>query len=127
MGSPTSLMDESLFDGSAARPLSVIPGAPAPAAPVAGAEPAPRAHGRPAGLAGPRGGAKDDLKRIDGVDAKVEQQLNELGVFHFDQIAGWDAANIEWVDGHIAFAGRIARERWIEQAAALARGGGGGS
>ena len=30
---------------------------------------------------------------------------------------------MEWVDGYLRFRGRIERENWVGQAAALARGG----
>ncbi|MGJ3262374.1 MAG: NADH-quinone oxidoreductase subunit NuoE [Salinarimonas sp.] len=75
---------------------------------------------RPAGLEGPRGGAADDLKRILGIGPANEKKLNALGIFHFDQIAGWDRAQIRWVGTYLAFPGRIDRENWVEQARALA-------
>ncbi len=40
---------------------------------------------------------------------------------HLDQIAAWTKSNIDWVDGQLAFKGRIRRERWVEQAAELAK------
>ena len=78
---------------------------------------------RPAGLAGPRGGTKDNLQRIKGIGKVNEGKLNELGVWHFDQIAGWLASEALWVGTYLAFPGRIEREDWIAQAAALASGG----
>ncbi|MCA1296925.1 NADH-quinone oxidoreductase subunit NuoE [Stappia indica] len=74
-------------------------------------------------LAAPRGDGADDLKRIKGVGPKIEELLNELGVYHFDQIAGWDAENKAWVDTRLSFKGRIDREEWVEQAKLLASGG----
>jgi len=74
---------------------------------------------RPAPLLAPRGGVADNLKQIKGIGPKIEASLNGLGVFHFDQIAGWSKANIDWVDGQLAFKGRIRRERWVEQAGAM--------
>ncbi len=41
------------------------------------------------GLAGPRGVA-DDLKKLTGVSGAIEKKLNDLGVFHFWQIAELD-------------------------------------
>ena len=41
------------------------------------------------GLAGPRGVA-DDLKKLPGVSGAIEKKLNDLGVFHFWQIAELD-------------------------------------
>ncbi len=75
---------------------------------------------RPTGLGAPRAGTADDLKRIKGIGAVNEAKLNGLGVWHFDQIAAWTDAEIQWVDGYLAFKGRIAREDWIGQARKLA-------
>jgi NADH-quinone oxidoreductase subunit E len=77
---------------------------------------------RPAGLAGARGGIADDLKRIKGIGKVNEGRLNELGVFHFDQIAAWSREEIRWVGTYLAFPGRIDREAWTQQASALANG-----
>ena len=74
-------------------------------------------------LTGARGGKADDLKRIKGVGPKIEGILNELGVYHFDQIASWNEENKAWVDTRLKFKGRIDREDWIAQAKVLASGG----
>ena len=71
----------------------------------------------------PRGGMPDDLKWISGVGPKLEETLNGLGVFHFEQIAAWTQREIDWVDDYLKFSGRIERDNWIEQAKALAKGG----
>ncbi|MEO1746586.1 MAG: hypothetical protein AAFR13_08670 [Pseudomonadota bacterium] len=63
------------------------------------------------------------MQLIAGVGPKLEQVLNGLGIFHFDQIANWGDDEVAWVDEHLKFSGRIGREDWINQAAALARGG----
>ena len=70
-----------------------------------------------------RNGRADDLKRISGVGPKIEKLLHKLGIFHFDQIAGWSPENVAWVDDYLSFKGRIDRENWIEQAEKLARDG----
>ena len=67
-----------------------------------------------------RGGQADDLKQIKGVGPKLESTLNELGIFHYDQVAGWSAAEAAWVDDRLSFKGRVARPRWLEQASARA-------
>lgn len=69
-----------------------------------------------------RGGLPDDLKLLKGVGPKLEQTLNELGFFHFDQIAAWGDAEVAWVDSRLKFKGRIERDGWIAQAAKLAVG-----
>lgn len=79
--------------------------------------------GRPQGLMDPKGGIADDLKLISGIGPKLEELLNELGVYHFEQIAGWGRKQVKWVDDYLMFSGRIERDNWINQAAALARGG----
>lgn len=78
--------------------------------------------GRPQGLAAPRAGGADDLKRIAGIGPKIETILNGLGIHHFDQVAAWTPREIAWVDDHLKFNGRILRDQWIAQAEALAVG-----
>ena len=61
----------------------------------------------------------DDLKRISGIGPKLEALLNDLGVYHFAQIAAWTPENVAWVDERLKFKGRIEREEWIRQAHTL--------
>jgi len=78
---------------------------------------------KPELLSSPRNGKPDDLKEISGIGVKIEETLNELGIYHFDQIANWTKENVEWVNEHLlVFKGRIEREKWVEQAKKLARG-----
>jgi NADH-quinone oxidoreductase subunit E len=65
----------------------------------------------------------DDLKMISGIGPKIEKILNDLGIYTFAQIAAWGPAEIRWVDRRLRFKGRIIREKWVEQADALAAGG----
>jgi len=113
-----------------AAPSATPETAPEPAAapepaPVAEAEEAPAEGGEgPELLSAPRGGKADDLKQIKGVGPKLEKMLNEMGIWHFDQIASWTDAEIDWVDARLeGFKGRIRRDNWVAQAAELARGG----
>lgn len=78
---------------------------------------------KPVTLDGPRAGGADDFKLISGVGPKMEQTLNKLGIYHFDQIAQWGPQEVAWVDARLRFKGRIKRDNWIGQAAALAAGG----
>ena len=80
-------------------------------------------EGRPQGLSGPREAGADDLKLIAGIGPKLEVTLNGLGIWHFDQIAAWSEHEVAWVDNYLQFKGRIERDEWIAQAAALAAGG----
>lgn len=79
--------------------------------------------GAPALLAAPDNGVADNLKEISGIGPKIEAKLNGLGVYHFAQIAAWSDENCAFVDAQLSFRGRIAREKWIEQAKTLASGG----
>ena len=77
---------------------------------------------KPELLKNPRGKA-DDLKHIWGVGPAFEKLLNKTGVWHFDQIAAWSAADIKHVDALLkGFQGRIARDEWVKQATKLAKG-----
>ena len=73
---------------------------------------------RPLGLDAAEGEA-DDLTLIKGIGPKLSGTLNELGVFHFRQIAAWEEAEAKWVDDFLSFKGRVGREQWIEQAQKL--------
>lgn len=121
--------------GGAAKPAAVAkPARPAKAAPAAApaatpakpaaAAPAEKAK-KPRGLKAARKGVADDLKLIKGVGPKLEALLHSLGYFHFDQIAAWGPAEVAWVDDNLeGFKGRVSRDGWVAQAAALAEGKG---
>jgi len=68
-------------------------------------------------------GDKDDLKLISGVGKVLEDKLNDLGIFHFWQIAKFGEKDIDLVNDAMAFPGRIERDEWIAQAKNLADGG----
>jgi len=100
--------------------------APAPTEAEPAPVPATDSHstdGKPALLDAPRAGGADDLKRIGGIGPKLEQTLNELGIYHFDQIAALQGDEIDWVDSRLRFKGRIRRDDWIGQAKAFANDG----
>ena len=65
----------------------------------------------------------DDLKRIKGIGAVIEDTLHDLGIYQFRQISDWSNDNTAWVENFLSFPGRIAREDWIEQAKTLSVGG----
>ena len=87
-----------------------------------GAAEAPPAEDLPAvafkGIEAARGEA-DDLKRITGITPKLEQRLNDAGVFHFWQIADLDEAHANALDRQLRLKGQIAREDWVAQARKL--------
>lgn len=103
-----------------ARAMEPAPSpAPAPAAAPAAFVSAPVAASTdgPARLSGPRGGKADDLKEIEGIGPAMEKLVNEMGFYHFDQIATWSEADVAWVDANMKnFKGRIIRDRWVAQA-----------
>ena len=67
------------------------------------------------GIEAPRGEA-DDLKRITGINGKLEQRLNDAGVYHFWQIADLDADHTAALDRLLKLKGQIARDTWGAQA-----------
>lgn len=99
----------------------------AAAKPKAASKPARKpvaADGRPEALKKPRAGGADDLKQIKGVGPKMEKMLNGMGFYHFDQVAGWRAKEVKWVDDNLeGFKGRVSRDEWVKQAKVLAKGG----
>jgi NADH-quinone oxidoreductase subunit E len=73
----------------------------------------------PVRLDGPKG-APDDLTLISGVTEQSQRLLNELGIYHFWQVAGWTPEHVAWLSSRVDGPGRIARENWMSQAAKLA-------
>jgi small subunit ribosomal protein S2 len=67
-------------------------------------------------LAGPRGVA-DDLKKLTAVSPAIEKQLNDLGIFHFWQIAELGAAAAHKIGEEVGLPGRV--DGWIAQAKGL--------
>lgn len=78
---------------------------------------------KPALLSAARDGGADDLKRIKGIGPKLEGVCNDMGVYHFDQIAAWTDQEMAWVNANLlGFKGRATRDKWVEQAKLLAAG-----
>ena len=63
----------------------------------------------------------DDLKLISGIGPKLETVLNGLGVWTYAQVAGLKGEEIAWLDDYLGFRGRIGRDGWLDQAAALVK------
>jgi NADH-quinone oxidoreductase subunit E len=77
----------------------------------------PEGGSQPQALAAPRDGKGDDLKTIEGIGPVLEKLCHDLGIFHFDQIASWGAAEIAWMDANLkGFRGRVTRDKWVAQA-----------
>jgi predicted flap endonuclease-1-like 5' DNA nuclease len=65
---------------------------------------------------------KDDLKKIKGIGPFLEEKLNSLGIYTFQQIANFKAKDEELVNDAIEFfPGRIKRDNWKKQAKGLAK------
>jgi small subunit ribosomal protein S2 len=67
-------------------------------------------------LSGPRGVA-DDLKKLSGVSPTIEKKLNDLGIFHYGQIAGLGPVAAHNVGEEVGLPGRV--DGWIAQAKQL--------
>ncbi|WP_421759940.1 NADH-quinone oxidoreductase subunit NuoE [Devosia sp.] len=68
-------------------------------------------------------GPANDLKLISGVGPVLEGKLNALGVTTWAQVAALSADDIAKLESSLNFPGRVARDQWIKQAEALAKGG----
>lgn len=79
----------------------------------------PRNGTQPEILTQPREGKKDNLSLIKGVGNVLETRLNDLGIYHFEQIALWDIEQQLWVSIQISFPGKVKREDWVKQAKEL--------
>ncbi|TPJ69551.1 proton-conducting membrane transporter [Mesorhizobium sp. B2-7-1] len=67
-------------------------------------------------------GKADNLRRLIGIGPVNERLLKGLGVTTYAQIAAWTADDVKRIEEVLNFDGRIAREKWIEQAKLLAAG-----
>jgi small subunit ribosomal protein S2 len=67
-------------------------------------------------LAGPRGVA-DDLTKLTGISPTIEKKLNELGIFHYSQIAELNATAAHNIGEEVGLPGRV--DSWIAKAKEL--------
>ena len=72
-------------------------------------------------LAAPRG-APDDLVKLHGAGPQIVKKLNDVGIFHYWQVAAMNLAEVEKIDHELKLSGRIARDGWVEQARGLVAG-----
>ncbi|GAA0324554.1 hypothetical protein GCM10009087_38590 [Sphingomonas oligophenolica] len=122
---PPSLADEPV---AAAAPLEANPAAlaadlaPEPAAPSAPVE-ASAPIEAPAPVEARAAPAAADLTQLKGLGPKLAATLAELGFTRIDQIAALTPTEAADLDARLgAFQGRMARDRWIEQAKLLSAG-----
>jgi len=86
-----------------------------------GASEAPPAEQLPVvfkGIEAPRGDP-DDLKRLPNIDNKLELRLNDLGVYHFWQIADLEPDMAEALDRKLRLKGKVTEDGWIAAAKKL--------
>ena len=69
-------------------------------------------------LSAPKGTA-DDLTTIKGVGPVLAKKLNDLGIYHFWQVAQMKDDAVAQIEEKLSFKGRIERDDWIAQAKAL--------
>ena len=67
-------------------------------------------------LPGPRGVA-DDLKKLTGVSPTIEKKLNDIGIFHYSQIAELSAEAAHNVGEEVGLPGRV--QGWVAKAKEL--------
>lgn len=109
-----------------AKPLGVpVAAAPAPTASEDSNDPLERVRARAANIDFARIGTasaanKDDLKQIKGIGPFIEEKLNALGIYRFEQIAKFTSDDETKVNEAIEFfSGRIKRDDWVMQARKL--------
>ena len=68
------------------------------------------------GLAGPRGTA-DDLKKLPGVSGAIEKKFNDLGIFHYWQLAELDHDTAHKIGEEVGLPARA--DGWVAQSKAL--------
>jgi small subunit ribosomal protein S2 len=102
-GISRSQRDLGVDTGAAEAPVEEIPAEVAPS----GFQP----------LAGPRGVA-DDLKKLPHVSPTVEKKLNDLGVFHYSQLAELSPTDAEKIGEEVGLPTRV--QSWIVKSKELA-------
>jgi F-type H+-transporting ATPase subunit gamma len=87
-------------------------------APAASAQSATSPSSAPAGIATLERDATnaDNLQLIKGVAGVLEGRLHELGIFTFREITTWTDEDMDRIDDHLGFEGRIQRDDWQGQA-----------
>ncbi len=92
---------------------------------VPSVEPIPAPSPPMAAAAAPQGDVllADDLSRIKGLGPKLQKLLPTLGLSTYAEIAALTEADLAELDTKLgAFAGRPAKDNWVEQAKYLAAG-----
>jgi large subunit ribosomal protein L21 len=61
----------------------------------------------------------DDLTRIKGIKAVLQDQLHAFGIRTFKQIAAWTDDDVEAFSELLSFKDRAKRDQWVKQAQEL--------
>ena len=77
---------------------------------------------KPLILTSPKPSGKDELIKIKGINNKIESDLNNLGIYHFEQISKWSNKNCEWIEEFLLLPGIARSYQWVEQAKILHSG-----
>jgi len=107
---------------SAKKPAAAKTAAAKPAAKSAAPKKAAASAAKKAAAPKAAAGKADNLRRLIGIGPVNERLLKGLGVTTYAQIAAWTDADVKRIEEVLNFDGRIAREKWIEQARLLAAG-----
>ncbi|RXJ91736.1 hypothetical protein CRV01_01195 [Arcobacter sp. CECT 8983] len=79
-------------------------------------------YNKPLIRSAPRPMGKDSLQEIEGIDKNLEVRLNEIGIFHFDQIAEWTPKNCKWIEEYLKLEhNQIEEENWLIEARNLSK------
>jgi predicted flap endonuclease-1-like 5' DNA nuclease len=70
----------------------------------------------------PKKSTKDNLKKIKGIDSKLEFELNRMGITTFKQISEWTKEDCTTIGSSIDAENSIEEFSWVEQAKILAAG-----
>ena len=62
----------------------------------------------------------DDLTKLDGIGPYIEQRLNDIGIYNYEQLSKLNTEDIQKITELIDFfPGRIERDNWVSQAQLL--------
>ncbi len=90
------------------------------AAAARSSKPAAREQPLSVSIPSPRSGTADNLRKLPGVGPSRERALNDVGVFHFDQIADMPSEDRKWLDEKLgSFKGVVSKFDWKSAAKRL--------
>ena len=63
-----------------------------------------------------------DKLAVENYQKQGESDLNNLGIYHFEQISKWSNKNCEWIEEFLLLPGIARGHNWVEQAKVLQSG-----